>query len=291
MKQTEQYAGMIEQAIARLLPPAGEAALNGDVITAMRYSLLNGGKRIRPLLTLAFAEFCGGNPDDALDFACAVEMVHSYSLIHDDLPCMDNDVLRRGKACNHIVYGEAMALLAGDALLTRAFEVTLSAPLPAEKRAAAGAVLARLAGADGMIGGQCIDLQSPHAELTLETLKEMDMGKTVALIAAACRLGCIAAGADESREKAAARYAEGIGMAFQIQDDILDVIGKEEELGKSVGLDKANQKKNYVSLLGLGQAQKLVDDYTRLAITALKPFGDSAAFLTDLAKDLSHRTH
>ncbi|WP_099203818.1 polyprenyl synthetase family protein [Scatolibacter rhodanostii] len=291
MNKTEEFMMYIEEAIAKHLPRAQETDPRQALITSMRYSLLNSGKRIRPILTLAFCELCDGDAQSAVDFACAIEMVHTYSLIHDDLPCMDNDVLRRGKACNHIVYGEAIALLAGDALLTKAFELVMSANLSAEKRVAAAEILARFSGAAGMIGGQCIDLQSSQQELTMETLKQMDMGKTVALISAACQMGCVAAGADETVQKAALAYAEGIGMAFQIQDDILDVIGSKEELGKSVGADQANQKKNYVSLLGLEQAKALVKSYTEQAIHALNFAGEKANYLKELAENLSKRRH
>ena len=291
MNKSETYQMLIEQAIAESLPPAKADDLNQQVITAMRYSLLNGGKRIRPMLALAFCELCGEAPEKALPFACAIEMVHTYSLIHDDLPAMDNDVLRRGKACNHIVYGEAMALLAGDALLTKAFELAAAAPVPAEKRVQAMMVLAMFSGAEGMIGGQCIDLQSPDADVDLDTLKAMDTGKTVALISAACQMGCLAAGAGDDMLMAAQAYAEGIGMAFQIQDDILDVTGTQEEMGKSVGADEANQKKNYVSLLGVEQAAKLVKSYTQSAIEALQKTGKDTAYLEELAKNLSDRRH
>lgn len=291
MNKTEYYTMLIEEAIAAILPPAKENDLKADVITSMRYSLLNGGKRIRPLLTLAFCELYGGDPKDAVEFGCAIEMIHTYSLIHDDLPCMDNDTLRRGKACNHLVYGEAIALLAGDALLTKAFEVVFSSMLSAEKKVMAGKILAEYAGAQGMIGGQCIDLNSPNHELTLNILKEMDMGKTVALMAAACQLGCIAAGATEIDLQTSLQYAEGIGMAFQIQDDILDIIGNTEELGKSTGADEVNQKKNYVSFLGVEKAQELVKEYTAQAISALQNVEGDKTYLIELAESLSRRRH
>lgn len=289
MNNTFKYTEMIENAIAEYLPPAKENDLNSQVITAMRYSLLNGGKRIRPILTLAFCELCGGNAEDALPFACAIEMVHTYSLIHDDLPSMDNDILRRGKACCHVVYGEAMALLAGDALLTKAFELVLGATLSSESKIKAGEILAKLSGAQGMIGGQCIDLQSSQNEMTLETLKEMDMGKTVGLIAAACIMGCAAADADNDMFEIANQYAKGIGMAFQIQDDILDVTGTQEELGKSIGKDASSSKKNYVSFLGIDEAEKLAKKYTDEAISAISIKGKDSKYLQDLAIDLSTR--
>lgn len=283
-----QYQKMTESALQKYLPGADPGDLAAKVTEAMRYSLLCGGKRIRPVLVLAFCELCGGDITQALPFACALEMVHTYSLVHDDMPCMDNDDLRRGKPTNHKVYGEDMALLAGDGLLTKAFETALSAE---NKTAAADAtlVLAQCAGEKGMVGGQCIDLQSEGKEVDLSLLLAMDMGKTVALIAAACRMGCIAAGAGGTLQQAAEQYATGLGMAFQIRDDILDVEGDPQKLGKNVGMDTVLEKRNYVSLLGAEQAQKLVEDYTGQAIRALESFPGDTEFLTELAKSLERR--
>lgn len=289
MNKTFKYTEMIEKAIAEYLPPAKESDLNEKIITAMRYSLLNSGKRIRPILTLAFCELCGAEPEKALPFAVAIEMVHTYSLIHDDLPSMDNDVLRRGKACCHIVYGEAMALLAGDALLTKAFELVLNSSASSDFKIKAGKFLAEFSGENGMIGGQCIDLQSSQKEMTLEMLKEMDMGKTVGLIKAACGMGCAAAQADEKMFEIADKYAEGIGMAFQIQDDILDVTGNQEELGKSIGKDAESSKKNYVSFLGIEKAASLAKEYTNQAVSAISGASSDADYLKQLAIDLLER--
>ena len=282
------YQEMIETALRQYLPEAAPTDLSSKVTEAMRYSLLCGGKRIRPVLTLAFCELCGGDPQTALPFACAIEMVHTYSLIHDDMPCMDNDDLRRGKPTNHRVYGEDMALLAGDGLLTKAFETAL---LAEEKETAAKAalVLAQCAGEKGMVGGQCIDLQSEGKMADLSLLVEMDMEKTVALISAACRMGCIAAHGDEMALKAAEQYAEGLGMAFQIRDDILDVQGDPKKLGKNVGMDAVMDKRNYVSLLGADRAQELVRDYTDQALRALNSFPGDTDFLRNLAESLVQR--
>ncbi|MCH5353080.1 MAG: polyprenyl synthetase family protein [Acutalibacter sp.] len=282
------YQEMIETSLRQYMPEASPDDPAGKVTEAMRYSLLCGGKRIRPVLTLAFCELCGGDPELALPFACAVEMVHTYSLIHDDMPCMDNDDMRRGKPTNHKVYGEDMALLAGDGLLTKAFETALSAE---EKETAANAalVLARCAGEKGMVGGQCIDLRTEGKEADLSLLVTMDMGKTVALISAACRMGCIAAHSGKTMEKAAEQYATGLGMAFQIRDDILDVQGDPQKLGKNVGMDAAMNKRNYVSLLGVEEAQKLVQDYTERALESLKTFPGDTDFLQRLAKSLVKR--
>lgn len=290
MKQTfERYLTMVEQALEEAVPAPKEESLDRTVWEAMRYSLLVGGKRIRPVLTLAFAELCGGSAQQALPFACAVEMVHTYSLIHDDLPCMDDDDLRRGKPTNHKVFGEAMALLAGDGLLTRAFEQALAFSGPSSDAVRGASVLARCAGASGMVGGQCVDLSAQGKEVDLSLLQQMDLGKTVALISAACQMGCIAAGAGDGQLEAARRYAEGLGMAFQIRDDILDVEGDAKTLGKNVGMDSARDKRNYVSLLGVEEAQRLVESYTDQAISALEDFAGDTAFLRELAVSLATR--
>lgn len=282
------YTAAIEEALALALPAPKEGGPAALVAEAMRYSLLCGGKRVRPMLALAFCELCGGDWRRALPFGCAVEMVHTYSLIHDDLPCMDDDDMRRGRPACHKAYGEAMALLAGDGLLTKAFECALTFPEPGP--AAKGALeLARLAGHTGMVGGQCIDLCADGKDVDMELLKAMDQGKTVALIAAACKLGCIAAGASEGLLEAAGKYAQGVGMAFQIRDDILDVLGDAGKLGKNTGMDSAREKRNYVSLLGVKRAQELVDGYTGEALLALKDFPGDSSFLREFALELAGR--
>lgn len=282
----------IEAALDRFVPETD--ALYKTVTDAMRYSLLNGGKRVRAVLTLAFCTLCGGREEMAMPFACAIEMVHAYSLIHDDLPCMDNDDMRRGKPSNHKVFGESYALLAGDGLLTKAFETALSAEAfrvvgPA-RAAKAAAVLAECAGEHGMVGGQCIDLETENRVVPLETLREKDTGKTANLIMAACMMGCIAAGAEDELVEAAKAYALHIGLAFQIRDDILDVTGSAEELGKNIGIDAQNNRCTYVSLLGLEKAQALVDKYTASALTALDAFSGDTAFLRDFAMQLAARS-
>ncbi len=278
----------VERALKAALPAPEPDSPSAPVAEAMRYSLLAGGKRVRPMLTLAFCALCGEDWHSALPFACGVEMVHTYSLIHDDLPCMDDDSLRRGRPTCHKVYGEAMALLAGDGLLTQAFETVLAFPDPV-KAAAAAKCLAGLAGYQGMVGGQCVDLSAGGQEVTIGLLKEMDQGKTVALIDAACRMGCIAAGAGEAQLAAASRYAQGVGMAFQIRDDILDVLGDAETLGKNTGMDAARDKRNYVSLLGVETAQELVESYTGQAVDALGIFPQDQSFLAELAQALANR--
>lgn len=289
MKSFEPYLIRIEEALESVLPQPAKDARTAPVIESMRYSLLAGGKRIRPVMVLAFCQLCGGDPQQALPFACAVEMVHTYSLIHDDLPCMDDDDLRRGRPTNHKVYGEAMALLAGDGLLTKAFETALSFSGAPEDALRGVRILAQCAGADGMVGGQCIDLDSEGKNVDLELLREMDQGKTVALISAACQMGCVAAGAEESLLEKARSYAEGVGMAFQIRDDILDVLGDAATLGKNVGMDSARDKRNYVSLLGVEEAQRLVEAFTAQAEQALDGFEGDTVFLRELAQSLATR--
>ena len=287
-ERMDYYRGLIDRALEAVIPAPITSDPASLVREAMRYSLLSGGKRVRPMLTLAFCELCGGGAERALLFACAIEMVHTYSLIHDDLPCMDDDDLRRGNPTNHKVYGEDIALLAGDGLLTKAFEIALSAE---DQTAAvqAALILAQCAGDAGMVGGQCADLTSEGAEVDLELLRAMDMGKTVALIDAACHTAHAAGKADARLLKAAGRYAGGLGMAFQIRDDILDVRGSVERLGKNVGMDSIREKRNYVSLLGVEKAQNLVDEYTASALAALDEFSGDTAFLRELALLLAQR--
>lgn len=258
---------------------------------AMLYSLQNGGKRVRPMLTLAFCTVCGGNAQAALPFACAVEMIHTYSLIHDDLPCMDDDDLRRGKPSCHKQFGEANALLAGDGLLTLAFEtVTKAENIAPADIVRAVRVLSRLAGYGGMIGGQVIDLLSEEKSVDYDTLHRIDNLKTGALIKAAALLGCIAAGiTDETILHAAETYAENIGFAFQIVDDILDVTADTETLGKPVGSDEKNEKSTFVKLLGLEKCRQLANDLTAQAISALQAMPGDTAFLCDFARQLAVR--
>ena len=260
MRNIDDYLALINDNLGKYLP--GKDILQKSVIDAMEYSLAAGGKRVRPILTLAFCEACGGYVENALPFACAVEMVHTYSLIHDDLPCMDNDFLRRGRPANHIANGEAMALLAGDALLTRAFEVMLCDEtiklVGAEAAAMAAGCLARSIGVLGMIGGQVIDLESEGKNLTQVALDKMHSLKTGALITAAAKIGCIAAQANKNEILAAQSYANSIGLAFQIMDDILDVTSTSDELGKNVGSDLAAQKSTYVSCMGIEKSKRTV---------------------------------
>lgn len=254
---------------------------------SVRYSLLSGGKRLRPTLVFEFCRVCGGDWKAAAPFAAAVEMIHTYSLIHDDLPCMDNDDYRRGRLTNHKVYGEAMAVLAGDALLTDAFAVAASAqiPNPADLARAIG-VLAENAGSLGMVGGQVLDMLSEERVCTEQEVLDIQTRKTGGLINAACVLGVIAAGGTEAQIQAAAQFAAGIGLAFQIRDDMLDVIGTQAELGKATGVDA--EKNTFVRLYGLEKCEELVKKYTDFAIDALKVFEDTE-YITVLAKSLTDR--
>ena len=254
---------------------------------AMQYSLMAGGKRLRPILAFEFCRVCGRDWKNAAPFAAAIEMIHTYSLIHDDLPCMDNDDYRRGRLTNHKVYGEGMAVLAGDALLTDAFGIAASAQLPNPgDMATAIGVLSECAGSLGMVGGQVLDIMSEERELTEQEVLDIQNRKTGCLISAACALGVIAGGGSEKQYDAACQFAAGLGLAFQIRDDMLDVIGTQEELGKATGVD--TQKNTFVKLYGLERCEELVTTYTNYAIEALNAFSD-ASFLKALAKSLTER--
>ncbi len=257
-----------------------------QLFEAMRYSLLSGGKRLRPVLTLSFCELCGGRAEDALPFAAAVDMIHTYSLIHDDLPCMDNDDFRRGKPSNHRVYGEAMAVLAGDALLTAAFSQLAAAQLPPERIVRATAVLSHCAGAMGMVGGQALDMDAESRECTREDVLAIQSRKTGALIRSACLLGVIAGNGTAQQEKAAGDYADAIGLAFQIQDDILDVIGDAKKLGKATGAD--DKKNTFVKIYGVETCREMVQCETQQALDALSAF-ENAQFHRELALELARR--
>lgn len=254
---------------------------------SMEYSLLAGGKRLRPVLAMEFCRMCGGQWQQAAPFAAAVEMIHTYSLIHDDLPSMDNDDFRRGRPTNHKVYGEAMAILAGDALLTDAFMIASTAQLADPKDMAfAIGMLAECAGSMGMVGGQVLDIGSEERELTEQEVIDIQTRKTGALINAACVLGAIAGGGTEEQIDAAAKFAAGLGMAFQVRDDMLDVIGTQEEMGKGVGTDV--KKNTFVRLYGLEKCEELVQRYTQYAVESLAAF-EGTDVVVGLAKSLADR--
>lgn len=256
------------------------------LFSAMRYSLLAGGKRIRPIFVFDFCRMCGGKWESAVPFAAAVEMIHTYSLIHDDLPAMDNDDYRRGKPTNHKVYGEAMAILSGDALLTAAFSYLAKAPFCAEARIRSVEVLSDCAGELGMVGGQVLDMQSADRSCTEQEVLDIQNRKTGALIKAACVLGVIAGNGTSEQIVAAERFADHVGLAFQIRDDMLDVIGNPNDLGKAVGVD--GEKNTFVHLYGLEKCDQLVKFHTAEAIAALGAFSDPE-YMTALALELTGR--
>mgnify|MGYP000864095933 FL=1 len=275
-------ADLVEEGLLRELKkvPAYDETLE----RAMEYSLMAGGKRLRPVLLMAAADAVGKDGAAFLTTGCAIEMIHTYSLIHDDLPAMDNDDYRRGKPTNHKVFGDGIAVLAGDALLTLAFEVMLrqegAAP---ETLVTVVSEMSRAAGPYGMVGGQVLDLEGEGRRLDLAALRKIHMGKTGALFCAAIRSGAILAGAKEEELAALTLYAERFGLAFQITDDILDVTGDEAAIGKPVGSDVRNEKATYVTLTSLEEAKKLAEDAVDEAVAALDIFGERAAFLRDLA--------
>ena len=268
------YKGMVENRIEELFPEAKTGY--SEVSKAARYSLLSGGKRIRPAVMMEFCKLCGGKAEDALDFAVALEMIHTYSLIHDDLPCMDNDDMRRGKPSCHKAFGEDIALLAGDTLLTEAFFIASNANVSADKVLKAISFLSSNAGLHGMIGGQVLDLSFEKNEPDAMALSDMYMRKTSALLIAAASIGCIAAGADsEENLKSAAKYGYNLGLAFQIIDDILDVTADEKKLGKPVGSDEKNNKTTFVSIYGLEQAFAIAAQLSNAALDALDEISDN----------------
>ena len=264
-----------------------DCAPRGNLYDAMRYSLLAGGKRLRPVLLLEACRLCGGAVEDALPFAGAIEMVHTYSLIHDDLPCMDNDDLRRGKPTNHKVYGETLAVLAGDALQPEAYRLILTAPgLDDVRRAACGRILSEASGADGMVAGQVLD--TLHAPRTEAEVTEVHRLKTGAMIAGACRLGVAAAGGSGGLMAAAETYAQELGLAFQIRDDMLDVCGDAAEFGKPIGSDKEEGKVTFMDLLGLEGCGRAVRAHTAAAKAAVADW-DTDGFLAALADSMAER--
>ena len=280
---------LIEEYLENLSRTAKAAPLAKTVSDAMDYSLLGGGKRIRAVLVLEFCRLCGGKDAQALPFCAAIEMIHAYSLIHDDLPCMDDDDMRRGKPSCHKQFGEWQALLAGDALLNRAFETVLQQDMPAERAVRALRCLSDASGINGMIGGQVIDLESEGQSIEYDRLRTLHRLKTGALIRAAALMGVIAADGREEDIAAATEYSENLGLAFQIVDDILDVTATEEELGKPIGSDEKSGKTTYITLFGIEKAKELAQESTETAMNALKQYGSKAEFLVSLAQVLSQR--
>lgn len=288
-EKLQEYAAKIDARLDILLSESGQHY--DEVVRAGRYSLLSGGKRIRPILLLEFYKLCGGEDDCAYNFACALEMIHTYSLIHDDLPCMDDDDMRRGKPSCHKQYGEPMALLAGDALLTEAFGAAAKTlGIPADAVISAMGQLSALAGIGGMIGGQVMDIQGT-AQNDDDFLFEMYRLKTGALIRAAAVCGSILAGADEDKLSAASEYGEKLGLAFQIIDDILDATGDSKLLGKPVGSDQKNNKDTIVVRLGIEHCRALAEKYTNEALAALESFDGDKTTIIELTDYLLSRNY
>jgi geranylgeranyl diphosphate synthase, type II len=288
----EQRRHDVDAALDRALAP--DSAWPATIHRAVRYSLFAGGKRIRPILVLAAGRAVGGKPDDLMPLACAVEMIHTYSLIHDDLPAMDDDDLRRGKPTSHKVFGEAIAILAGDALLTRAFQLMAQTPSHADlswmrRRLEATAILAEASGTTGLIGGQVEDLESEGRMISAEALERLHRAKTGALLGACVRGGAVLGGAGSEEQELLGRYASAIGLAFQVVDDILDTTEGADQLGKTAGKDAAAQKATYVSVHGLPGAQSLASRLLKEAEEAIASFGDRGEELLGIARLIVER--
>jgi geranylgeranyl diphosphate synthase type II len=280
---------LVEEALDRCLPPVTETP--GRLHEAIRYSMLAPGKRLRPILVLASAEAVGGKPETVLPTACALECIHVFSLIHDDLPCMDNDDYRRGRLTNHKVYGEAMALLAGDALLALAFELIAgnAATVPPDRVVAVMKLIARGSGTWGMVGGQVADIESEGKDITPETLRYIHAHKTGALLTASSLAGALLCGADQAQQEALRRYGASIGLAFQIADDILDIVGDEAKIGKPVGSDQKQDKATYPKLYGLEESRRRMQAESAAAAAALDGFGAAAEPLRAIARFIVER--
>lgn len=271
----------INSYLSEILPP--EDIVKGDIVKAMDYSLNSGGKRIRPVIAIGAAEALGGKAEEVLPFAAAIEMIHTYSLIHDDLPCMDNDDLRRSKPTNHKVFGEGLATLAGDALLNYAFETASEADTDSEKKVRMLKIIAKASGVYGMIGGQVIDLEGEKRRLSADEIKKMYSMKTGALIKASAAVGAVAAGAPEDFFDV---YAENLGLAFQLKDDVLDETSTTEELGKPIKSDEKNSKSTFITVFGAKETEKLLEEATEKAISSLP---ENGLFLKELALYLLKR--
>lgn len=285
-----EYAAWTQRGLEEYLAP--QPGLLGRVMESARYSALAGGKRLRPALLMEFYRLCGGEPRQALPFACALEMIHTYSLIHDDLPCMDNDDYRRGRLTCHKVYGEDIATLAGDALQPAAFRTLAQMQGDPARILRCAAILAEAAGENGMVAGQVLDLLGERRSLNEAQLRQVHRHKTGDLIRAACQMGAVLGGGSEAQIEAAGNFAMALGMAFQIRDDMLDEIGSQQELGKPIGSDAANGKSTFVTIHGLAECQRLVEQETKQALSALDAGGFvSTDFLRALALELTARTH
>ena len=292
-KKLKHKIEQIDFALDRFIP--SESGPQQVIFDSMRYSIFAGGKRLRPILVLAGCEFSGGNVETSMSYACAMEMIHTYSLIHDDLPSMDNDDYRRGKLTNHKVFGEAIAILAGDGLLNLAYEVMLKASLEdklnMESKLQAMNEIAMGSGVKGMIGGQVVDILSENKDIDSSTLYFIHYHKTAALIVASIRAGAIIGGASEEELRNLTHFAKNIGYGFQITDDILDIIGEEDKLGKKIGSDLENHKSTYPSLYGLEASQQKVDELFITGVESIQKYDKKAEFLIELAHFLVKRNY
>lgn len=287
LSRYDEYKSMIEDFLSTCFD--NKSVSHAELLEAMRYSLLAGGKRIRPVLTLEFCRAAGADPKNALPVACAIEMLHTYSLIHDDLPCMDNDDLRRGKPTSHKVYGETIAVLAGDALQAEAFKTILSSDLKPEIRAECARILADAAGENGICGGQYLDMKGEQNPLNSDELADMCRRKTASLIAAACQMGAVVGGASEKQIEAAVSYGYDVGLSFQIRDDILDELSTAEELGKPIGSDNREGKTTFMNLLGLEKCEDDLKSLTGRAKDTVARSYPKSEFLIELADELCVR--
>ena len=287
INEMEWCRDIVDDRLHELFAEAGSSY--ATLVESMRYSLLAGGKRVRAVICMKFCEASGGRPEDAIDAACAIEMLHTYTLIHDDLPSMDGDDMRRGKPSNHVEYGEFTATLAGDALQATAFETLAGSALPANSIVEMVKILAQAAGPHGICGGQYLDLSGEGWHLTIDELLELYAMKTAALISAASRMGVIAGSGSREQMEAAHAYAGAIGLAFQVRDDVLDCIATAEELGKPIGSDIENDKSTFASLLGVEACEKLINRETEKAIAVLDGKFKNTEFLTWLARVLAER--
>jgi len=292
MDYLQNRSALVDQALDHWLP--GQDLLPSSLHAAMRYSVFAGGKRLRPVLMIAACESVGGHARQVLHAACAMELIHTYSLVHDDLPAMDDDDFRRGRPTSHKVYGEALAILAGDALLTEAFRLLADADanrsVPPARAIQVLELVARHAGSQGMVGGQVVDMESEGQEIDFPTLEYIHTHKTGGLILASVQVGALLGGADERQSSAIRRFGAAAGLAFQIADDILDVTGSQDELGKTVGSDQARGKATYPALLGLEEARQRADELCEIAISALDCLGPPAGILRELARYIVNRT-
>ena len=294
-RQFEDYKAIVNKHLLDFIPVIDNKSIS--LYDAMKYSLTAGGKRLRPVLLLAACEFAGGDIMEALPYAIAIEYIHTYSLIHDDLPAMDNDDLRRGLATNHKVYGEAMAILAGDGLLNTAFEAMnkdlmmyFDDPGQMAKRVKAAYEIAKGAGCRGMVAGQVSDIEGEDSDISGEMLEYIHINKTGALIKAAIRAGLHMGDADSKMMERMDQYAENLGLSFQIADDILDVVGNADEMGKNVGQDQKDNKNTYTSIFGLDAAYRKLDELSQSALDAIADYYDNAEFFAKLINEMKNRT-